>query len=136
MMNKFDYTWKRGRFTVLPQFKHIYARSKSPENNIPDSQNRWIMPILRADYSITPRTALKAGVQGIPVIWAETFRDVANPGNGFERQTYTMFLQNKSNYRGYDVTMLLGTYRTTVKYVDSLRPRSGVLEYFFRVYIG
>lgn len=136
MANKFDYTWRRGRFTVLPQFKHIYLRNKSPESKIPDSQNRWIMPILRVDYSITPRTALKVGVQGIPSIWAETFRDVAHPENGLERQTYTAFLQNKSNYRGYDVTLLLGTYRTTVKFTESLRPRSGVLEYFFRVYIG
>ena len=30
VMNKVDYTWRRGRLTVRPQFKHIYYRSTSP----------------------------------------------------------------------------------------------------------
>ena len=50
--------------------------------------------------------------------------------------TYTAFFQNKSNYRGYDLTLLLGGYHTIKKFTGSTRPQDGFLEYFFRVYIG
>ena len=135
MVNKVDYTITRGRFSIFPQFKHIYQRHKSPELQIPDAQSRWLMPILRVDYRLTAKTMLKTGIQGLP-FWHERFLDAARPESEFTRLTYTAFFQNKSNYRGYDLTILLGTYHTTKKFTGSTRPKDGFLEYFFRVYIG
>jgi len=126
---------KKGRFKLLPQFKHIYQYSKFPEREIPDRQRRWIMPILRLDYRIGPRTVLKTGIQGFPLL-GEKSVDTANPERDFRRRTYTAFIQNQSNYRGYDLSILMGLFRTKSTYIRSLRPSSGTLEYFFRIYIG
>ena len=134
-VSKADYTWRRGRFTLTPQIKHIYQYTKVPERDIPERQRRWIMPILRADMQVGPRTVLKTGIQGLPLLNERT-SDPANPEQNFRRRTYTAFLQNRSNYQGYDLTVLMGIYRTKVNYTGSTRPSSGSLEYFFRVYIG
>lgn len=135
VVSKADYTWVHGRLTVLPQIKHIYQVSKFPERDIPDRQRRWIMPILRADVQLGPRTVLKTGVQGFPML-GETQTDPANPEQDFRRATYTAFVQSGSNYQGYDLTVLMGIYRTKLRFTGSTRPSYGSLEYFFRVYIG
>ena len=135
MMNKIDYTWRIGRLTVRPQFKHLYYRSTSPDRQLPSSQSRQVRPILRADYELTPRTELKTGVQGFP-FWPEKTAYAARPENHYKRLTYTAMIQNRSNYLGYDLVLLMGTYRTEVEYTGSERPGSGYLQYFFRVFIG
>jgi len=135
VVNKADYTWQWRRLTVMPQLKHIYQRSKYPEATLPDRQRRWIMPILRVDCQVGPRTVLKLGAQGFPVL-GETSKDPANPVRDFERSTQTAFIQNNSVYLGYDLTILMGMYRTKQTFTASSRPAYGSLEYFFRVLIG
>ena len=135
MMNKIDYTWRRGRLTVRPQFKHLYYRSTSPERQLPSSQSRQVIPILRADYEITPRTELKTGIQGFP-FWREKTTYAVRPESQRTRLTYTAMIQNRSNYLGYDLVLLMGTYRIEYQYTGSARPGSGSLQYFFRVFIG
>ncbi|MEE2657868.1 MAG: hypothetical protein VX733_05135 [Candidatus Latescibacterota bacterium] len=135
MMNKIDYTWRRGRLKILPQFKHIFWRSESPERVVASSQRRQIMPILRAAYAITERSDIKLGMQGFP-FWRESVTQAATPEGDSSRLTYTALIQNRSNYLGYDLVMLMGTYRTTTRYPGIDRPNSGFIEYFFRVFIG
>lgn len=135
MVNKGDYTFHLGRLRVMPQFKHIFTRSKFPERSIPESQTRWIMPILRIDVPVGPHTVLKAGVQGFP-FFPEVSQDSANPDRDFRRRTVLFSLQNTSNYRGYDLSILLGFYRTSVEYIHARRPSHGLVRYFLRTYIG
>lgn len=135
LVNKADYTWQWRRLTVMPQLKHVYQRSKYPESTLPDRQRRWVMPILRVDCQVGPRTVLKLGAQGFPAL-RETSKDPASPVRDFERSTYTAFIQNHSNYLGYDLTILMGMYRSKQTFTASSRPAYGSLEYFFRVYIG
>jgi hypothetical protein len=135
VVSKADYTWTRGRLLVSPQFKHIYQVDKYPERDIPDRQRRWVMPILRADWQLGPRTVLKMGVQGFPGL-PETSTDPANPEQDFRRTTYTAFVENRSNYQGYDMAILMGLYRSKQTFTGSTRPAFGSLQYFFRVYIG
>jgi len=135
MSNKIDYAWDWRRFQILPRFKHTFRRSKFPDREIPDSQTRRLIPILQVDYSITPRTTLKTGAQGFPFL-AERSIDPASPERDFRKKTYTGFLQNKSNYSGYDLTILMGFFRTFTKFSGSARPSTGYIEYFFKIYIG
>lgn len=135
VVSKMDYTWVRGPWLVSPQIKHIYQIDKFPERSTPDRQRRWIMPIVRADLRVGPRTVLKAGMQGFPLL-RETSTDPANPQQDFRRTTYTAFLENRSNYQGYDMTILMGIYRSKLNFTGSSRPAFGSFEYFFRVYIG
>jgi hypothetical protein len=74
-------------------------------------------------------------MQGLPFL-PETSFDPTSPERDFSRRTYTAFLQNRSNHRGYDLTILLGGYRTFTKYTNSQRPSLGYVEYFFKVFIG
>ena len=98
-------------------------------------QRRWVMPILRVDYRLGPNTVLKTGVQGFPLL-REQSTDTANPEQDFRRTTYTAFILNKSNYLGYDLSILSGIFRTKQTFTNSSRPSFGFLEYFFRIYIG
>ena len=132
MVNKADYTWHWNRFKLMPQFKHIFQRSKFPERGLPDRQTNWIIPILRMDCRVGPNTELKTGVQGLPLLPERTL-DLTS---GVRRHTYTAFLQNTSNHRGYDLTLLFGGYRTSISYTGSPRPSVGYVEYFFKVFIG
>ena len=135
MANKIDYTYNWQRLKIVPRFKHTYRRSKFPDRQIPDSQTRHLIPILQVDYAITPNTVLKTGVQGFPLL-PERSIDPANPERDFRKNTYTGFLQNRSNYSGYDLTILMGFFRTFTEFSGSLRPSTGYIEYFFKVYIG
>ena len=135
MVNKADYTWHWERFQIISQFKHVFQRRKFPEREIPDSQTRWIIPILRMDYRVGPNTMLKTGVQGLP-FFAERSLDPTSPERDFRRRTYTAFLQNRSNHRGYDLTLLFGGYRSFTNFTASQRPSLGFVEYFFKVFIG
>jgi len=135
MVNKADYTWRWQRFKITPQFKHIFQRSKFPDREIADRQTRWIIPILRMDYQVGPNTDLKTGMQGLPFLAEKSF-DPTSSERDFSRRTYTAFLQNRSNHRGYDLTILLGGYRTFTQYTNSQRPSLGYVEYFFKVFIG
>ncbi len=136
MVNKADYTWQRGRFKLMPQIKHIYRRSKFPERLLPDQQALWLMPILRLDYQVGPNTVLKTGAQGFPLLSERVHDPILPEGEEFQRKTYTAFLQNKSNHRGYDLTLLLGGYRSFTSFTGTQRPSFGFVEYFFRVFIG
>jgi hypothetical protein len=136
MVNKADYTWQGWeKFQVMLQFKHIFQRSKFPEREIADRQTRWIIPILRIDYPVGPNTLLKTGMQGFP-FFAERSLDPTSPERDFRRRTYTAFLQNRSNHRGYDLTLLFGVYRSFTSFSGSQRPSLGYVEYFFKVFIG
>ena len=135
MVNMADYTWHLERFTIMPQFKHVFQRSKFPERAIADRQTRWIIPILRIDCRIGPHTDLKTGVQGLPFL-PEKSLDPTSPERDFRRRTYTAFLQNRSNHRGYDLALLFGGYRTFTSFTGSQRPSVGFVEYFFKVFIG
>ncbi len=135
VVSKAKYTWRWDRLSLSPQFKHIYQRDKFPERSIPDQQRRWIMPILRADYRVGPRTVLKTGIQGFPIL-RETSTDPANPAQDFRRTSYTAFFENRSNYQGYDLTILMGLFRSKLTFTGSSRPGFGQIDYFFRVFIG
>ena len=151
VVNKIDYTWTDPlatvervpawlgpileRLVLKSQLKHIYQRNTTPERGIPDRQRRWIMPILRVDYRLSPRTILKAGIQGLPLL-PETSKDSANPSQDFRRGSYTAFIHNKSNYSGYDLNILWGIFRTKQEFTTASRPSLGYVEYFFRIFIG
>ena len=135
MVNKADYTWHWKKFQLISQFKHIYQRSKFPEREIADRQTRWIIPILRMEYPISANTILKTGMQGLP-FFAERSLDITSPERDFHRRTHTAFLQNRSNHRGYDLTLLFGGYRSFTNFSGSQRPSLGYVEYFFKVFIG
>ena len=135
MANKIDYSWHWERFRIAPRFKHTFQRSKFPDREIPNTQTHRLLPILQVDYTVTPKSVIKMGVQGLP-FFPERSIDPASPERDFRRKTYTGFLQTKSNYSGYDLTILLGAFRTFTSYTGSRRPSTGYIEYFFKVYIG
>ena len=135
VVNKIDYSYARGALIVSPQIKHIFQYVKYSERSSAYRQRHWLMPIIRADWQIGPKTKLRSGLQGLPFL-AETSRDPASPDQDFNRSTQTIFLQNNSNYLGYDLSILMGFYRTVKTYTNTARPGSGFSEYFFRVLIG
>ena len=135
LVNKVGWTHDRGRLSIFPQFKHIFQYIKYPDRSKPYRQRHLLMPVLRADWQIGPRTKIRTGLQGLP-FFSEMSRDLASSDQDFNRMTYTIFAQNNSNYLGYDLSILTGLYRTKQTYTNTARPAIGFIEYFFRVLIG
>ena len=92
LVNKVGWTYDRGRLTVFPQLKHIFQYVKYPDRSEPYRQRHWIMPILRADWQIGPKTKIRSGLQGLP-FFSEMSRDLAASDQNFDRTTYTIFAQ-------------------------------------------
>ena len=42
----------------------------------------------------------------------------------------------RNNYQGYDLTILMGLFRSKLTFTGSSRPGFGQIDYFFRVFIG
>ena len=135
LVNKVGWTHDRGRLSIFPQFKHIFQYIKYPDRSKPYRQRHLLMPVLRADWQIGPKTKIRTGLQGLP-FFSEMSRDLASSDQDFNRMTYTIFAQNNSNYLGYDLSILTGLYRTKQTYTNTARPAIGFIEYFFRVLIG
>ena len=78
LVGKAEVLWKRGAFEFRPALKATYLReARRSLNQTLIEQESWI-PFFQASYRITPQTALRFGLQGIPGL-SYRVRDQANP---------------------------------------------------------
>jgi len=132
LVNKIDYTFKflNDRLLLIPQVK-VRTQKIVNELELPTGVRtstvtthiQEIMPILRLDYSITDRTFIRLGFQGMVVPWlGESFayqiKNLRDPAFDESRKTTALTLTNKSSYGGYNVVIDMG-----YKYTSRLFPR-------------
>ena len=65
MVNKVDYRWQRGRFTVMPMYKRLWQRITLDSRNRPAVSEVQSAPILRLDYQVTDDLKVQIGQQGM-----------------------------------------------------------------------
>lgn len=107
LLSKGEYAWPLGALTVTPMAKFLLQRRAGPGRLLADLHTWELFPVLRADYPLTERTILRAGMQGLP-LFAHRFRDVRSPSQSFDARHYVLSLQTASNYVGYDVSVNIG----------------------------
>ena len=78
------------------------------------------MPFFRATYWITPQTALRFGLQGIPGL-PYRVRDRANPREHFDQRNAVLMLTIRSEYFGYRVYSSTGLSYEKRSYLDRFR---------------
>ncbi len=106
-VSKADYPYPVGQVTITPMAKLLLQRRNAPRDLIAD-RNTWeLFPILRADYPLTERTILRAGMQGLPV-FEHFFRNKRGSTEDFDARHYVLNIQTQSTYMGYDLSVNLG----------------------------
>ena len=67
LANKADYVWRHGAVTVQPMFKHLFKRVTRTDRRRPVESWHQVAPILRVDVTLTERTCLQLGQQGLGI---------------------------------------------------------------------
>jgi len=65
------------------------------------------IPLLMMKYVISPKTDVMLGMQGVPG-FEFTFKDYVQGANDYEQKTYTLQLENRSTYFGYQIWAATG----------------------------
>jgi len=64
MINKIDYLWTRGSWSVQPKFKHRLIRESIDSEDEPRRSYSEFIPLVVADYRLTSNTSFQFGAQG------------------------------------------------------------------------
>jgi hypothetical protein len=87
-----------------------------------------VAPILRVDYHITPRTAIRLGQQGFRLGFSDApatrdalaykLKDKVNPENNLSRTDSLIMFSNVTEYWGYKLAGNIGFHRTRIQFDD------------------
>ena len=137
VVSRADYTWEWGRLRVQPQFKFLTLRLMDRREDRTLRSEYGVVPIMKLEYPLMPRTRLLAGVEGVGP-WPYRFKDRANDRNSFERHTQFLTLVNRSKYFGYDLYTTIGFNRNRKEFDDPFQQANRVdnLSFFIRSLVG
>jgi len=135
---KAEYRWRASeRWDVTFQAKGLFLSHE--RDSLPIAlQDEWtLLPIIKAQCQLTPRTWLSLGTQGLPGLPLRR-RDRDDGRDSLEEQVRIATLSNRSTYYGYQISTNLGL-RTTRRRYDLVARRDDevdVTSVFLRVYLG
>ena len=126
-----------GKLLFTPQYKFMLLRLEDRERQVRLRSELRSIPILRLEYALSPRTTLRAGMQGFgPLPYRR--RDDTSERKSFEQHTSFLSLINTSAYFGYELVTLMGVAKDTQKFDTKFRDQRNfkTLEFFVRAFIG
>jgi hypothetical protein len=107
MVNKIVYTGIWGNWQVSPGIKfRLYKKDRSEAVRAKEYY-LYRIPLIMFKYIISPRTDIMLGLQGIPGLEFR-FKDYVMEMNNYAQKTYTLQLQNRSTYFGYQIWAATG----------------------------
>ena len=129
LVNKIDYTWSGGALQVTPKLKHrTFVESLDSEADARVSYSE-LVPIVMAQYQMTPRTSFLAGAQGLPGLNFKRW-DRADKDASYRRTDYIAMVKLTADYFGIrDNSFMIGYQRTRQDFDRAGRPdlKQGVL---------
>ena len=129
MVNKIDRSWFRESLTLQAKFKHRFIyESVDSEEDARTSANDFI-PIFMAEYSLTPKTRLVFGAQGMPLLPYKHW-DRANKDGTYSQTDYAFMYKMRSEYFGFENDFFFG-YLLSDREYTRLRDRDFQLGTFF-----
>ena len=138
-MHRIDYTWRRSRskLEVIPAFKLLYLKRTQDLQGVPLADEMTTIPILKANYYITPKTIFRFGAQGLP-FWKYRLKDNGNDWNSFKERVYVLMLTNRSAYFGYELVANAGVTLDRLTYDNPFRSadNTDVMTTFIQIVAG
>ncbi len=120
MANRADYTFKFGGFRFIPMIKYMVEVKKDRHEKIIPVHTTDLYPILRAEFSLTPRTAIKFGAQGFPFLKSK-HRDLMAEERDYDSEDYIAMISNSAFYGGYEFDFNFGYHLKFLRYKDRLK---------------
>ncbi len=137
MVNKIVYTKTLGNWQFSPGIKFRFYKKDRSESVRASDFYLMRIPLVMVKYIISPRTDVMLGLQGIPG-FEFTFKDHVQSANDYEQKTYTLQLQNRTTYFGYQIWAATGIRydeKTFTEYFRSFEDyKSSTL--FVKIFLG
>ncbi|MBN1351110.1 hypothetical protein JXJ21_16940 [candidate division KSB1 bacterium] len=126
VVNKIDYKYQiRDNLVLMPQLKHRYelqyrnyeVNGKAKSDTLIHEQT--LIPIIRLDYTLTPKTVLRMGFQGFSIedihrklsdggIFSYKKIDKKIEGNSHRDKIFMIMLTSSGDYSGYKLAFNIG----------------------------
>ena len=120
MVNKLIYTKQIGNWQFSPGIKFRFYKKDRSESIRANEFYLTRIPLIMLKYIISPRTDLTLGLQGIPGM-EFNYKDYIQSLNDYNQKTYTLQLQNRTNYFGYQIWAATGVRFDEMRYKEDLR---------------
>ncbi|KPL17917.1 MAG: hypothetical protein AMJ92_10415 [candidate division Zixibacteria bacterium SM23_81] len=126
-VHKIDYNLKPlPRLTISPQLKYRWEWEQENLATEEDETLRhqyWVMPILRIDYELTPRTIIRAGLQGDPFFlddkaFMHRYRNKLDPSESQNARIFKAMVTQAADYFGYKVYFNAGFEIQRIRFLE------------------
>ena len=138
MVAKAEYVWRPGpQWQVIAQGKGLVLQRSRSSLPVFLADQWTLIPIVKLQYKLTPRTQIWVGLQGLPGLPLRV-KDQATGRESSKEQVRVVQLTNHSPYFGYEISMNLGLRLNRRRYDDPFRKEDefDVTTAFFRVFLG
>jgi hypothetical protein len=120
MVNKVIYNRSFGNWSFSPGVKFRFFKKDRDQAVRFGEYYLLRIPIMMVKYAISPRTDLTLGMQGIPGIEFK-MKDYMQSENNFDQKTYSLQLQNRTVYFGYNIWSAIGIRFSELTFSEKLR---------------
>jgi hypothetical protein len=120
MVNKLFYTKSIGNWIFSPGIKLRFFKKDRDQAVRFGEYYLTRIPIMMIKYNISPRTDLTLGMQGIPG-FEYSLKDYMQSENNFKEKIYSLQLQNRTVYFGYDIWAAVGIRYNELNFDEKLR---------------
>ena len=120
LINKIVYTKRFGNFVFSPGVKLRFYKKYRSESLQPLEHYLMRIPLLMITYIVSQNTDISLGFQGIPGFELD-FADYVQTQNDYKQKTYTLQLQNKTGYFGYNIWGAVGMSYNQINYDEIYR---------------
>ena len=120
MVNKLVYTKQWGNFIFSPGVNLRLYKKARLESIQPLEHYLMTIPLIMFKYIISPDTDIMLGLQGMPGFEFH-FKDYVQTVNDYKRKTYTLQVENKSSYFGYNIWAAVGILFDQLDYDEKYR---------------
>jgi hypothetical protein len=137
MVNKVFYTKSFGNWIFSPGIKFRFYKKDRDQAVRFGEYYLTRIPIVMLKYVFTPRTDLTLGMQGVPGFEYST-KDYMQSENNFKEKIYSIELQNRTVYFGYNIWAAMGIRFDQLKFDENLRAFENLKTstFFLQVNLG
>lgn len=135
---KAEYAWQASdRWDVTFQAKGLFLRHQRDSLPVDLQNESTLVPIIKAQCRLTPRTRLSLGTQGLPGL-ALRRRDRDDGRDSLKGEVRIVEISNRSTYYGYEISTNLGLRTTRRRYdhISRSDDEIDVTSVFMRVFLG
>ena len=120
MINKLVYTKQWGNWVFSPGVKFRFYKKARSQSLQPLDHYLMRIPLVMLKYIVSPRTNIALGLQGLPGFELD-YNDYVQTVNDYRQKTYTLQIENRTSYFGYNIWASCGLTLDQVRYEENYR---------------